>query len=86
MLKSAIFSSFLTGDAGFDSKFELRHPADGACGIPDAQDSTIVLIGGENHKYVTRWVDGKIISVIVIVIVIITVVDIIIIIIIIIII
>ena len=40
--------------------FELEHPGENACGIPEAGD-TMVLTGGYNHKYVTRWVDGKII-------------------------
>ena len=40
--------------------FELMHPGNAACGIPDAGD-TIVLIGGLDNNYVTRWVDGKII-------------------------
>ena len=37
--------------------FELEHPGEFACGIPEAGD-TMVLTGG---YYVTRWVDGKII-------------------------
>ena len=46
--------------------FELKHSGEDACGIPEAGD-TMVLTGGYNkneysaHKYVTRWVDGKII-------------------------
>ena len=57
--------------------FELEHPGDGACGIPEAGD-TMVLTGGAyhayhimdltggypTHNYVTRWVDGKIIIII----------------------
>ena len=43
--------------------FDLKHSGQGACGIPEAGD-TMVLTGGYNHKYVTRWVDGKIIIII----------------------
>ena len=46
--------------------FELKHTGAGACGIPDGGD-TVVLTGGyPAHKYVTRWVDGKIIIIIII--------------------
>ena len=48
-------SYFLTGGGGFD----LSHSGAQACGIPDAGD-TIVLTGGYDHNYVTRWVGGKI--------------------------
>ena len=42
--------------------FDLVHRGDRACGIPDGGD-TFVLTGGgyPADKYVTRWVDGKII-------------------------
>ena len=40
--------------------FDLEHERARACGIPDGGD-TIVLTGGRGHKYVTRWVDEKII-------------------------
>ena len=33
--------------------FELRHNGQYACGIPD--EDTIVMTGGWNHNYVTRW-------------------------------
>ena len=33
--------------------FALEHPGDAACGIPD--EDTIVMIGGYDHTYVTRW-------------------------------
>ena len=50
---------FLTDGGGFD----ISHPGDYTCGIPDARD-TIVLTGGRvegrGHNYVTRWVGGKI--------------------------
>ena len=43
--------------------FELEHPGENACGIPEAGDTMVLTGGGLNpaHKYVTRWVDGKII-------------------------
>ena len=42
--------------------FELKRSGFRACGIPDGGD-TFVLTGGgyPADKYVTRWVDGKII-------------------------
>ena len=46
--------------------FDLKHSGWGACGIPEAGD-TMVLTGGVNHNYVTRWVDGKIIIIIIII-------------------
>ena len=65
--RNSIFESFFTGGASFD----LRHSGERACGIPEAGD-TILMIGGfPSHKYVTRWVGGKIIIIIIIIIVII---------------
>ena len=42
--------------------FELKRSGYRACGIPDGGD-TFVLTGGDYpaHKYVTRWVDARII-------------------------
>ena len=36
--------------------FALEHPGSGACGIPN--EDTIVMIGGYDHTYVTRWLDA----------------------------
>ena len=42
--------------------FDLEHSGQSACGILEAGD-TMVLTGGRDHNYVTRWVDGKIIMI-----------------------
>ena len=50
---------FFTDGGGFD----LSHSGYLACGIPDAGDTIILTgggFGGQRHKYVTRWVGGKI--------------------------
>ena len=46
--------------------FDLVHSGAYACGIPEAGDTMVLTGGGLNpaHKYVTRWVDGKIIIII----------------------
>ena len=48
--------------------FELKHSGLHACGVPEAGDTIVLTGGGLNnvdiHKYVTRWVDVKIITII----------------------
>ena len=44
--------------------FELKHSGWHACGIPEAGDTMVLTGGYPAHKYVTRWVDGKIIIII----------------------
>ena len=44
--------------------FELKHSGWDACGIPEAGDTMVLTGGYPAHKYVTRWVDGKIIIII----------------------
>ena len=41
--------------------FELKHSGWHACGIPEAGDTMVLTGGYPAHKYVTRWVDARII-------------------------
>ena len=47
------FNFFATGGG----TFALRHSGKYACGIPD--EDTIVMTGGLNHNYVTRWLPSS---------------------------